>query len=107
MGGRVFADLARIQEINVACRKRFNVTDEELNSRQRSDAAMAWARQVRDYLMVKELGVTLSQAARAAGRHHSTVLYSVHKVEDAMECYPEIATQIANLRAGLTPAPCR
>lgn len=63
---------------------------------------VAAARQVSIYLMRKLTGLTLEEIGGVLGRDHSTVLYSIRKIEDSLGTDPELADTVRDITANIT-----
>ncbi|MCW5962453.1 MAG: chromosomal replication initiator protein DnaA [Bryobacterales bacterium] len=90
-----------IDAIQKVVASRFKLQQHQL--RQRSNVrSIAYPRQIAMYLAKELTGASLTEIGRAfGGKHHTTVLHSVHKISEEVQSDPEINKLIHNLSDSL------
>jgi len=96
-------DLARIDvsEIQRAVAKRWDVTEESLRGKRRTDV-IAFPRQVGMYIARVMTDLSLNEiGAKFGGRDHSTVLHACNKIEALLATDSELRSVVEDLMASL------
>jgi len=90
-----------IDAIQKAVAARFKLQQHQL--RQRSNVrSIAYPRQIAMYLCKELTNASLTEIGRAfGGKHHTTVLHSIHKIAEEMQADPEINKLIHNVTDSL------
>ena len=79
----------------------YNITPEEIIGKGKTRNVAA-ARQMSIYLIRKLAGMTLEDIGKRIGRDHSTVLYSIRKMEEALSSDPRLADAVRDVTANIT-----
>lgn len=64
-------------------------------------ARLAFARHVAMTLVRRRLGCSYPEIGRSFGRDHTTVIYAVERMEDALAANPELAAFVVEIEAEL------
>ena len=82
----------------------FGLTAEDLCSKKRT-AEIAMARQIAMYAIREMAAVSLTQIGDVfGGRDHTTVMHSIHKVEDEMKVNPHLKSDVDEIMANIKAA---
>ena len=82
----------------------FGLTPEDLRSKKRT-AEIATARQIAMYIIREMAAVSLTQIGDVfGGRDHTTVMHSIHKVEDEMKVNPHLKSDVDEIMANIKSA---
>ena len=82
----------------------FGLTAEDLCSKKRT-AEIAMARQIAMYAIREMAAVSLTQIGDVfGGRDHTTVMHSIHKVEDELKVNPHLKSDVAEIMANIKAA---
>ncbi len=82
----------------------FGLTAEDLCSKKRT-AEIAMARQIAMYALREMAAVSLTQIGDVfGGRDHTTVMHSIHKVEDEMKVNPHLKSDVDEIMANIKAA---
>ncbi len=86
-----------IIEKTAAC---FSVSPDDVLGKGKTKNVTA-ARQVATYLMRKLTGLTLDEIGKILSRDHSTILYSIKKVEESINTDPALNDTIRDITANI------
>ncbi len=79
----------------------YNISPEEIIGKGKTKN-VANARQMAIYLIRKLTGQTLEDIGKTIGRDHSTVLYSIRKMEESLAADPRLADTVRDVTANIT-----
>ena len=79
----------------------FSVSPEEIMGKGKTKTVTT-ARQVSTYLIRKLTGLTLDEIGKVLNRDHSTILYSINKVEESINTDPALNDTIRDITANIT-----
>ncbi len=79
----------------------YNITPEDISGKGKT-RNVANARQMAIYLIRKLTSQTLEDIGKLIGRDHSTVLYSIRKMEESLASDPKLADTVRDVTANIT-----